>query len=85
VIMDAPSGASAIKSEEAKIAPEEKPLVVEARSEDIPPKPAEGSVEEDDEAHAPLKPFGGRTPDDPGIDDSDDDETPPAAKKRLFF
>ena len=85
VIMAPPSGASAIKSEEAKIAPEEKPLVVEARSEDIPPKPAEGSVDEDEDDSAPLKPFGGRTPDDPGIDDSDDDETPPAAKKRLFF
>mgnify|MGYP001285877820 CR=1 FL=1 len=85
VIMDQPADTSAFKSDEAKVAPEEKPLVVEARSEDIPPTPAKGSGEEDDDDSAPLKPFGGRTPDDPGIDDNDDDETPPAAKKRLFF
>ncbi|MEO2039991.1 MAG: heme biosynthesis protein HemY, partial [Martelella sp.] len=54
VNMDPPSGASATKTAEAKDATEEKPLVVEARSKDIPPQPAEGSVEEDDDANAPL-------------------------------
>ncbi|WP_180900862.1 heme biosynthesis protein HemY [Martelella soudanensis] len=80
------AGASAIKSDEAAIPPEEKPLVVEALSEDIPPRPAEGGAEEDDnEREAPLSPFGGRTPDDPGIGENEDDDTPPTAKKRRFF
>ena len=88
VVMNPPSGASTIRSDKASVAPEEKQLIVETSAADgaaEPPKPAEGGAEENDEPETVLAPFGGRTPDDPGISESEDDDTPPTAQKRRFF
>ncbi len=50
-----------------------------------PPRPVESGTDEDDvEGKSGYSPFGGRTPDDPGIDDSDEDDTTPKKKRRFF-
>lgn len=64
------------------------PVSADKPAEDAyaPPRPAESGPEEEEEADrkAGLSPFGGRTPDDPGIDDGEDDDPPPAKKRRFF-
>ena len=62
---------------------------VSADAEDTeitPPAPAEGLPDDDDTSRQDpvLSPFNGRTPDDPGIGESEDDDTPPPKKRRFF-
>ncbi|WP_174801574.1 heme biosynthesis protein HemY [Martelella limonii] len=85
VAMTAPAAPSAINSD--KVSSDDTTLVVDAEADDITdaPRPAEGSIDDNDDTDGVVSPFGGRTPDDPGIGDSDDDETPTNAKKRRFF
>ncbi len=58
-----------------------------AEDDIAPPRPAESGADETDDdtdEKSGLSPFGGRTPDDPGISDSDDDDAPPPKKRRFF-